>query len=159
MGLAESRGYPPDYYNISLEGSSAGLLHGPAVGGWTLEHFRLQLVDPTHTAFASDALPMTTLNPLLFAHPNLTYMSLGFRGPNGEHSSVLANYSNLPPDVALTSLIASLSDPALGLKPGKIASFTDKLSSAMLSYQTGQFKQAKNQINAFLRLRPPEEVL
>lgn len=89
-----------DYYNIGIYGSQAGLLHGPVVSGWNLDQFILQLVDPTHTAFASDALPLTALNPAVFIDPNLTYMSISFRGPAGQHSAVVARFRT--PSINLT---------------------------------------------------------
>ena len=55
-----------------------------------------------------------------------------------------------PNDMATSNLLASLSDPALALTAGQIASFADKLNNALASIQAGLNKQAANQLNAFI---------
>ncbi len=51
----------------------------------------------------------------------------------------------------MEDLITSLSDPDLGLVPSQITSLADKLNNALISIQNGQFKQARNQLNAFIK--------
>ena len=55
-----------------------------------------------------------------------------------------------PSDVATGNLLVSLSDPALALTSGQINSVSDKLTNAIQSIQTGQNKQAINQLTAFI---------
>jgi hypothetical protein len=50
----------------------------------------------------------------------------------------------------VSSLITQLSSPGLGLTPGQISSFTDKLNNVLASIQQGLNKQAINQLNAFI---------
>ncbi len=53
-----------------------------------------------------------------------------------------------PSDVAVSVLIASLSDPQYGLSGGQINSLTDKLTNAYESIRQGLFKRAGNQLDA-----------
>jgi len=55
-----------------------------------------------------------------------------------------------PSDVAVDVLKAALADPAYGLTPGQMNSLGDKLANAYVSIQQGLFKQATNQLNAFV---------
>jgi len=55
-----------------------------------------------------------------------------------------------PSDVATGNLLASLSDPALALTQGQASSLSDKLTNAIQSILAGQYKQAINQLNAFI---------
>jgi len=55
-----------------------------------------------------------------------------------------------PVDVAVTIFIARLSDPSLALTGGQISSLTDKLVNSLTSIQQGAYKQAINQLNAFI---------
>lgn len=55
-----------------------------------------------------------------------------------------------PSDVAVDVLKASLSDAAYGLTLGQVNSLGDKLTNATVSIQQGLFKQAVNQLNAFV---------
>lgn len=55
-----------------------------------------------------------------------------------------------PVDVAITIFIDQLSDPNLGLTSGQINSLTDKLLNSLASVQQGAYKQAVNQLNAFI---------
>jgi hypothetical protein len=52
---------------------------------------------------------------------------------------------------ALTgTLISLITNPLLGLSNGQIASFTTKLNDVLVSIQTGQNRQAVNQLQAFI---------
>jgi hypothetical protein len=54
------------------------------------------------------------------------------------------------PAAAVTSLIAMVSNPILGLSSGQVGSLTDKLNNALASIQAGLNKQAINQLNSFI---------
>lgn len=88
------QGAPQDYYNII---TLSPYIHGPTVGGWSPYQFVFQLQDPTHSAFTSDALPLTPPNPASFVGPD-TYMSLTFGGPNNAYSAVLADSITSAPE-------------------------------------------------------------
>ena len=55
-----------------------------------------------------------------------------------------------PADVAASILVTQLSDPALGLSSGEVASLTTKLGNTSASIQASLYKQAINQLNAFV---------
>ena len=55
-----------------------------------------------------------------------------------------------PSDIATGNLLASLADPALALTSGQVSSLSDKLTNAILSIQAGLYKQAINQLSAFI---------
>ena len=55
-----------------------------------------------------------------------------------------------PADLAVTILTNKLSDSSLGLTSGQVNSLTDKLNNALASIQAGLYKQAQNQLNAFI---------
>ena len=55
-----------------------------------------------------------------------------------------------PSDIATSNLLASLADPALALTSGQVSSMSDKLTNAILSIQAGLYKQAINQLSAFI---------
>jgi hypothetical protein len=54
------------------------------------------------------------------------------------------------PATLVKNLIALVSSPDLGLKSGQINSLTDKLNNALTSIQQGLYKQAINQLEAFI---------
>jgi hypothetical protein len=54
------------------------------------------------------------------------------------------------PEALTTTLIGLITNPALALSNGQIASLTDKLNSALASMQAGQTRQAINQLQAFI---------
>src|SRR5262249_39981529 len=70
-----------------------------------------------------------------------------FRGHLSNDSCAL-----MTPTVAVTNLINLISDPYSGLilTTGQINSLTDKLNNVLTSIQTGQNKQAINQLEAFV---------
>jgi hypothetical protein len=54
------------------------------------------------------------------------------------------------PAAAVRDLIGTLSNPGLGLNRGQINSLTDKLNNVLASIQQGLYKQALNQLEAFI---------
>jgi hypothetical protein len=68
-------------------------------------------------------------------------------GPSGTWT---VQNTNPGPDVLVQNLITQLSDPALQLKQGQISSLTTKLTNILASINQGLFKQAANQLSAFI---------
>lgn len=54
------------------------------------------------------------------------------------------------PDDLVANLIDVVSDPNTGLTAGQVNSLTDKLNNALASVNAGLFKQASNQLKAFI---------
>jgi YVTN family beta-propeller protein len=68
-------------------------------------------------------------------------LGVGFQPPSLQQQT---------PTEMVSALITELSAPTLGLSSGEISSLTDKLNNVLASIQAGLYKQAINQLSAFI---------
>jgi N-acetylneuraminic acid mutarotase len=73
-----------------------------------------------------------------------------FGGFGGAVDGGAWEYKITTPQQSVTALITLLSSPSLGLVKAQINSLTDKLTNVLVSIQQGLYKQAINQLNAFV---------